>query len=59
MAYSAEFIAKISEKPAHLTPSEKARTFATMRGWEYRHPQADTEKFKNMPFEAIAADCCF
>ena len=55
MAYSPEFIAKISQKPAHLTPSEKARTFATMRGWEYRHPQADNEKFKNMPSELIVA----
>ena len=55
MAYSAEFIAKISEKPKHLTPSEKARTFATMRGWEYRPPQADNEKYKNMPSELIMA----
>lgn len=55
MAYSAEFIAKISQKPQYLTPSEKARTFATMRGWEYRHPQADNEKFKDMPSELIVA----
>ena len=37
MAYSAQFMAKIKEKPQHLTPSEKSRCFATMRGWEYRH----------------------
>ena len=55
MAYSAQFMAKIAEKPQHLTPSEKSRCFATMRGWELRSPQHDNERYKNMKTELIHA----
>lgn len=53
MAYSAEFMAKIAQKPSHLTPSEASRTFATLRGWEYRSPQHDNDRYKNMVTEVI------
>lgn len=55
MAYSAQFMAKIAEKPQHLTPSEKSRCFATMRGWEIRSPQHENERYKNMKTELIVA----
>lgn len=53
MAYSTEFMAKIAQKPSHLTPSEASRVFATMRGWEYRSPQHDNDRYKNMVTEVI------
>lgn len=53
MAYSAAFMAKIAQKPSHLTPSEASRVFATMRGWEYRSPQHENERYQNMVTEVI------
>ena len=53
MAYSPEFMAKIAQKPSHLTPSEASRVFATMRGWEYRSPQHENERYQNMVTEVI------
>jgi hypothetical protein len=55
MAYSAEFLAKIAEKPDWLTPSEKARTFATLRGWEYRPAQFTGERYANHKTELLVA----
>ena len=60
--YGADFKAKLAKKPEWLTPSEKARCFATMRGWEYRPPQFFApggdpldERFRNMPAELLVA----
>jgi len=55
MAYSAAFLEKLAQKPDWLTPSQKARTFATMRGWEYRSPQHENERYSNMETELILA----
>ena len=55
MAYSADFLAKIAEKPDWLTPSEKARTFATLRGWEYRPAQFTGERYANHQTELLVA----
>lgn len=60
--YGADFKAKLATKPEWLTPSEKARCFATMRGWEFRPPQYFApggdpldERFRNMPAELLVA----
>lgn len=55
MAYSAAFLEKLAQKPDWLTPSQKARTFATMRGWEYRSPQHENERYSTMETEVILA----
>mgnify|MGYP001212275003 CR=1 FL=1 len=36
MAYTAEFLAAVAEKPKHLSPNDKARVFAGKGGWYLR-----------------------
>ena len=60
--YGQDFFDKLKLKPDWLTPSEKARCFATMRGWEFRPPQFFApsgdpldERYRNMPAELLVA----